>query len=73
MQGAATPLAGAIRDARGNRTQREAFQALGVTERTYRRWEAGESVPQGENIDALIAFGVSRELFTYAPAGNSER
>lgn len=41
------------------RTMRQAASDLGVTERTYARWEAGDGSPRPEHIERLESyFGV---------------
>ena len=37
-------------------TQRAVAIALGVTDRTYIRWEQGETRPEADNLVALLAF-----------------
>ncbi len=51
---------------RAGKTVREIAIALGVTERTYARWESGEVQPDGQNLVALAdLFGCHpRELLT---------
>src|SRR3954469_26017142 len=47
--------------------QRELAALVGVSERAFRAWEAGDSYPAAERRKALIALYVQRSVFAPGP------
>lgn len=57
-----------LRTLRGRHSRRVVCQALGVTERTLARWEAGEVRPGGDNLLRLARYyGVAAEALLPPP------
>lgn len=56
-------IAGRIRELRGGRPQTVVADEIGVAERTYQNWEAGDAKPSYRSLQKLAAFyGVGEEF-----------